>query len=272
MKNRLNEIMDIATADSNIRGVVLYGSRALDAVQPDMYQDYDVYYIVNNVDMFSIEAFKDIGLMFVPSEIYHELFENERTYLMQFSDYSRVDLTICTHETFCQKHLGRGAMKCLLDKEGTLKEIGSDENSVNWVKPLDQQTYTDTCSEFFWEVQNMAKGLKRDQISFALFIRDVSLRDMLNRMVDAFIGMNHGFQVSVGTLGKYRRRYLPAEYYDLYRKTYNSNTDDDCWASLFAMIHLFDVLARSIAQKYDYHYPHEKLEFVMQYLEFVSGK
>lgn len=269
MKNRLNKIIEIAIADDNIRGVVLYGSRAYDDIKPDIYQDYDIYYIVNNIDIFSIDVYEDVSLMFIPSDIYSNLFENEKLYFMQFSDYSRIDLTICTYEVFCEKHIKQGIMKCLLDKDNILKRIESVDNSINWVKPLNQQLYLDTCSEFFWEIQNMAKGLKRDQISFALFIRDISLRDMLNRMVDAYIGMNNNFQVSVGTLGKYRKTYLPENYYNIYRKTYNSNTYADCWDSLFSMISLFDTLAKIIAKKYGYSYPQEKKEFVINYLKFV---
>lgn len=269
MDKRLTEIIDIAIADENIRGVILYGSRACDDIDTDMYQDYDIYYIVNNIDAFSVDVYKDIGLMFIPSDIYSDLFENEKTYLMQFSDYSRIDLTICTYEVFCKQHMGQGAMKCLLNKDNILNGVDTDNNSMNWVKPFDKQSYLDTCSEFFWEVQNMAKGLKRDQISFALFIRDISLRDMLNRMVDVYIGMNNNYRVSVGTLGKYRKKYLPADHYNMYRKTYNSNTYEDCWDSLFSMISLFDILAKKIAEKYNYIYPQEKKDFVMKYLEFV---
>ena len=64
----------------------------------------------------------------------------------------------------------------------------------------------------------MAKGIKRDELSFTMFIRDVSLRDMLNCVVDEYIGMNNDYSVSVGTLGKYRKKYLSQIQYELYQK------------------------------------------------------
>lgn len=134
---------------------------------------------------------------------------------------------------------------------------------------MDKEAYRNTCAEFFWETQNMAKGLKRDELSFAMFIRDISLRDMLNRMMDTYIGMNNDYKVSVGTLGKYRKQYLSHDEYELYKCTYLSNTTEDQWKSLLCMIDLFGSLGRQIAVKYGFHYPAENEQYIRDYLHRV---
>ncbi len=269
MQDRFQYIIEIAKADENIRAVVLYGSRADSSITPDAYQDFDIHFIVCDREKFDISIFKNVMLRFVPSEVYPALFVDESTYLMLFDDDDRIDLTISTLETFLANHTGGQLMKCLLDKDNSIHGLNTSDKSGSWVKPLDKQTFNHTCSEFFWETQNMAKGLKRDELSYAMFIRDISLRDMLNRMIDSYIGLHHDFAVSVGTLGKYRKQYLSDDEYLLYKNTYLSNTAEDQWKSLFYMIDLFGALGRQMAERCGFTYPEADEQYMRAYLHSV---
>lgn len=266
MDKYLHNIIQIAQQDDNIRSLVLYGSRVdRDAVQ-DRFQDYDLYCIVKDVAELDVCVFGEPILSFVPSDNYPELFPNKRAYLMLFGDDVRIDLTICTLETFCSDRDEKQLMQSLLDKDGTLPHLNGNDNSSYWVTPMNEILFLQTCSEFFWEVQNMVKGLKRDELSYAMFIRDISLRDMLNRFVDQSIGLRNGFQVGVGTLGKYRKRYMPEREYTMYEKTYLSNSMQDRWDSLICMIDLFSCLGRKIASSCGYSYPESSETVVREYV------
>lgn len=170
MNNRYSYILEIAENDDNIRGVVLYGSRANNDVEPDEYQDYDIYFIVSNINDFDISVFENIKLKFVPSDIYPELFPKECANLMLFEDDSRIDLVVCRRDTFLTNHVNGQCMKCMIDKDNNLHNLYINDKSTSWVKPLDEKTFLSTCSEFYWELQNMAKGIKRDELSLAMFI------------------------------------------------------------------------------------------------------
>lgn len=272
MQNRYGYILGIAQSDENIRGVVLYGSRVDNSVTPDEYQDYDIYYIVNDTEKFNISVFENVKLCFVPSEIYPELFPGEKAYLMLFDDDDRIDLTIGTMQSFSNNHADGQLMKCLLDKDDKIHGLNNSDKSGYWIIPMDGNMFRNTCSEFFWETQNMAKGLKRDELSFAMFIRDTPLRDMLNRIVDTYIAISNNNKVSVGTLGKYRKKYLSKAQYDIYRNTYLSNTIEDTWNSLFYMIDLFGALGRYIADKCSFIYPEEDEQYMRNYLRRIIKK
>lgn len=272
MEDKYLYILKIAENDNNIRGVVLYGSRANDDIQADEYQDYDIYYIVTDIDNFDVSVFENIKLKFTPSENYPELFPDEYAYLMLFEDDSRIDLTVCTLETYLTKHINCQLTKCLLDKDNNIKGINNNDKSMYWIKPLDERLFSGTCSEFFWELQNMAKGIKRDELSYAMFIRDISLRDMLNRIIDTYIGMKNEYRVSVGTLGKYRKKYLNETEYELYKSTYISNTIEDMWKSALNMVDLFGLLGRQIADKYNYQYPNADEQYMRDYISRVMTK
>jgi len=105
-----------------------------------------------------------------------------------------------------------------------------------------------------------------------MFIRDVSMRDMLHRMVDTAIGLRTGFAVSVGSLGRFRKHYLTKEEYARYRATYAANTEEDVWESLFVMLAMFGCLGRQVAAQCHYSYPEEDETFIRSYLERMRGK
>ena len=43
-------IIDVAKNDDRVRAVLLNGSRANDKISPDKYQDFDIVYIVNDIE------------------------------------------------------------------------------------------------------------------------------------------------------------------------------------------------------------------------------
>jgi len=53
---------------------------------------------------------------------------------------------------------------------------------------MDENTFNNACAEFFWEIQNVVKGLKRDELSSAMFLRDIAMRDIGIEVAEA-----HGF-------------------------------------------------------------------------------
>jgi aminoglycoside 6-adenylyltransferase len=246
--------------------VILYGSRADDNVTPDRYQDYDIIFVVADKGKFDFSVFENVKMKFKASEAYPELFQGETACLMLFDDDSRIDLTVCTMEVFISNHANGQAMKCFLDKDNNLGKLIKIDNSIHNIKKIDETAFNNACAEFFWEIQNGVKGLKRDELSFAMFLRDISMRDMLNIMVDNYIGLENNYSVTTGTLGKYRKIYLSDELYEIYRKTYLSNTIGDIWASLNYMIDLFSLTGMKIAETHGYHYPKADESYMRDYI------
>lgn len=266
MKRRYSQMMDIARCDENIRGVVLYGSMVNENVKPDMFQDFDVYFIASDVNGFNVEVFSEVALMFNPSINYPELFEGEAAYLMLFEDDTRIDLVICTHDIFMKRHSKEYPMKTLLDKDSNLPNTNLSLAEENIIKPISEKRFSEVCTEFIWELQNSAKGIVRDELSFAVFFRDIGVRDMLNIIIDSYIGMKNDYSISVGSLGKFRKHFLTEQQYQLYAKTYLTNNAEDIWASLFNMVEMFRELGTCIAKKYCFHFPEKELDYMKDHL------
>ena len=72
-------ILEKATSDNRIRAVLLNGSRANTKIIPDKFQDFDIVYVVNEIESFVsdhnwINIFGDILIMQLPDKmvIYNE--------------------------------------------------------------------------------------------------------------------------------------------------------------------------------------------------------
>ena len=104
-----NLIMSIARSDERVRAVILNGSRANPNAQPDIFQDFDIVYIVTDIASFrhDLDWHKQFGesmIMQRPDEMQEPPLgdDSHYTYLMQFADGNRIDLTLYPIEKFAQ--------------------------------------------------------------------------------------------------------------------------------------------------------------------------
>ena len=99
-KEMMNLIMNTAKNDDRIRAVIMNGSRVNPAVEKDIFQDFDIIYVVSEDAPFInnqswIEQFGELMILQLP-DMMGEQTENKGifSYLMQFNDGSRIDLKI----------------------------------------------------------------------------------------------------------------------------------------------------------------------------------
>src|SRR5512139_3876860 len=97
----LDLILSTAQDDDRIRAVIMNGSRANPNAPRDIFQDYDIVYIVTDVAPFKhnygwIDGFGSRIIMQMPEDIDDPPPANDGSwaYLMQFADGNRIDLTI----------------------------------------------------------------------------------------------------------------------------------------------------------------------------------
>jgi len=93
-------ILFTARDDDRIRAVILNGSRANPNVKGDQFQDYDIIHVVKDVESFIadpdwINRFGERMILQTPDLMGNKASRKDSgsTYLMQFTDGSRIDLT-----------------------------------------------------------------------------------------------------------------------------------------------------------------------------------
>jgi len=270
----LELILNVAKEDPDIRAVLMSGSRANKDCPVDKYQDFDIVYFVKDVQPYwdnmswIEEKFGKPILVQKPESI--ELIPPDRdgnyAYLMIFEDGNRIDLqfTASIYEDDGEP------VVLLLDKDGTFPDIKVQEDFW-YVRKPSQKYFADCCCEFHWCLNNVAKGIARDELSYAMKQHNEYVRNMLVLMLSWYVGTRHDFQVSPGKEGKYFKKYLPEELYERFRKTYSDADYEHMWEAAFEMLYLFGDVARDVAEKLGFAYDEEEEQGIEKYMKMVRS-
>lgn len=269
-------IMDIANRDERIHAVYMNGSRTNVNAPKDIFQDYDVVYVVTDTKPFIedkswIERFGEILFMQYPDE--HPDFpsdkENFYGWLMQFADGNRIDLHVESIE-HARQHIGDDKLcKVLLDKDHILPAIPEATDEDYRVKRPSREQYLCTCNEFWWCLNNVAKGLWRREIPYVQDMLNFHVRKQLERVLSWKIGTDTDFSVSVGKSGKYMYRWLTEDEWSTYLSTYCGADVEDCWNAVGRMCDLFDETATKVAERLGYLYNERESDNCRKFLKQV---
>lgn len=263
-KEMLQLILGVAAEDERIRAVYLNGSRVNQNVPKDIFQDYDFVYVVVETATF----IKEKNWMDVFGErLYLQLPEamDEMTgkacdlaqcygYLIQLADGNRIDLHLQTLE-YSKKHIMEDKLCIILmDKDNTLPKIPKPSDEDFWVKKPDQVIYSCCCNEFWWGLNNVAKGLWREEIPFVMDMIHLHLRPEMVKMLSWHIGIQTDFSCSIGKKGKYMQRFLTPAIWQQYLSTFSVAQTPAIWTAVFVMCTLFDQIAHMVAQELNFSY------------------
>ena len=280
MRNE-QEMMDLilgtAREDERIRAVILNGSRADPNVQRDIFQDYDIVYVVTEMAPFLhnlewIRRFGEMMILQLPDEMEGEQ-DTPRicyAYLMQFADGNRIDLTIYPLARLPEMECDSLSV-LLLDKDGVVEPYPPPSESDYLPQPPTARQFFDRCNEFWWLSLYVAKALWRDEILHAKQLLDENLREQLMACLVWYFGTKTEFAVSTGKAGKHFKQYLDPTLWELLLSTYADADPEQTWDALLAMGELFRTVAVAVANEFRYEYPYEDGARVTTHLRHVRG-
>ncbi len=274
-KEMMDLILRVAREDERIRAVYMGGSRNDPNAPQDMYQDYDIVYIVRNIASFTadhswINVFGPRLMLQMPEAMREPEGLGNFNYLMLFADGNRIDLRLFPIEK--PELIENDSLnRTLLDKDGILPAFPEPDDSSYWVTPPSELFYTSCCNNFWWCMQNSAKGIARDERPYAMEMYNGIVRAELNDMASWYIGCTHNFAVSSGKMGKYFKRWLPEELYRQYLDTYSDSEPENLWRAVFAACDLFSRLAVHVAECLGYVYNRQDEVNMRAYLRWVQA-
>jgi aminoglycoside 6-adenylyltransferase len=272
----MDVILGVAQADERIRAVLLVGSRANPNVPKDAYQDYDITYFVRKVDPFYCKPdwvqqhFGKPLIMQMPEVMRNPIGDGHFTYLCLFPDGNRLDLSF-EEAPYVDK--GEPAI-VLLDKDagnGLLPPLPAPTDILWHIQTPTALDYASCCNDFWWCLNNVAKGIARDELPYVMHMLNEVVRAELHDMVNWYIGVAQGFNLSTGKAGKYFKRYLPSALYTQYAATYSGSDYDDIWTAVNVMCDLFHTLALSVAAHLGFAYQQQEEDGSREYLRMVRG-
>ena len=264
-------IIGVANSNELIRAVSMEGSRANQLIPKDNFQDYDITYYVSdmkpfyNNPTFVTEHFGKPLIMQMPEAMRYPDGGGHFNYMMIYPDGVRLDLTFQA-----KKYVDEGEPSItLLDKDngnGFRPILPLPNDTVYHIKPPTQLFYYSCCNNFWWCLNNVAKGIARDELPYVMSMLNEIVRAELHDMINWHIGTQFGFNLSTGKDGKYFKRYLSPELYAQYAATYSGSDYKGIWASVYVMCDLFHALAVSVATHFGFLYRQDEEDGMREYL------
>jgi aminoglycoside 6-adenylyltransferase len=268
-------ILKAARDDERIRAVILNGSRANPNAARDIFQDFDIIYLVTEVSPYFdnigwIQRFGEIMILQIPEQMDDSsaVIEEGFSYLMQFMDGNRIDLRIFPVNSLTE--LEPDSLRVvLLDKDDLLASMPPpDETSYLPLPPIRSQ-FANCCNEFWWVCPYVAKGLWRGELTYAQGMLEGGLRVELMKMVTWFTGVNTSFTKNLGKHGKYLQNYLEGDLWEMLTNTYADAGYANTWQALFTMGDLFRKMALRVGDHFGHEYPAGDDERVRAYLNWI---
>lgn len=256
----MDAILDFAKQNDNIRMVGMEGSRVNRNIPRDSFQDFDVTYFVTDPSQLTgddgwLWRFGNILMMQKPEDM--ELFPPEEpgySYLMIFEDDIKIDLTIL-EEAQISEYLEQDRLRTvLLDKTGRGLAGIEPTDEEYWIGKPSARSFDDCCNEFWMLTSYVVKGLCRNEILFAIDHLRL-MRDELLRMLSWQVGIDYGFDFSLGKNYKFLPKYLSEATWKRLLSTYQNDSCEALWEALFLCQELFRQSASCLADRFGYAYP-----------------
>ena len=257
----LDVILKIAET-LQVEAVAMSGSRTNQKASKDEFQDYDVVYVVENLDELIIDLswLDQFGKRIIEQ---HVLLDHRRLYLMLFEDGNRIDLTLCPKDHI-QEWVDSEANYTVLEDKMGLFMPHSPSPQRYWADPASQIDFEKACNEFWWVSAYVVKGIHRKQLIYATDHLYGNCQQELLKVLAWQVTADKG-TIDVGKNYKYLFQYLPAEKEKEFSNLLDFSSLDKITQSLFATIQLFHQEAQSLAHKMGFDYKKDVAEKMIQY-------
>lgn len=245
-----------------VEAVAMSGSRTDTKAPKDEFQDYDVVYVVDDLDNLTSDLswLDQFGTRIIEQ---HNVLGNRRLYLMLFEDGNRIDLTLCPKEHI-QEWVDSEADYTVLKDEKGLFESYTTSPERYWMNPASQIDFEKACNEFWWVSSYVVKGICRNQLIYATdHLYSICQQELL-KVLAWHVAADKG-TIDVGKNYKYLFQYLPAEKEKEFLNLLDFSSLEKITQSLFATMKHFHQEAQSLAQKMGFDYDKEVGEKMIQY-------
>ena len=261
------EMIDLIlqTAETlRVEAVVLSGSRTNDQAPKDDFQDYDIVYLVDNLEnlISDLSWLDQFGTRIIEQ---HNVLGNRRLYLMLFEDGNRIDLTLCPTEYIQEWVDSEAGFTVLVDEKGLFESYSSSPERF-WIHPASETDFEKSCNEFWWVSAYVVKGICRKQVIYATdHLYNICQQELL-KILAWQVASDRGV-VDIGKNYKYLFNYLPAEKEKEFSALLDFSSLDKITQSLLATMEFFHQEAQYLANKMGFEYDREVAEKMIKYAE-----
>ena len=247
-----------------VNAVAMSGSRTDTKAPKDEFQDYDVVYVVDDLDNLTSDLswLEQFGNRLIEQ---YNVLGHRRLYLMLFEDGNRIDLTLCPKDHI-QEWVDSEADYTVLKDEKGLFESYTTSPERYWTSPASEIDFEKACNEFWWVSAYVVKGICRNQLIYATdHLYGICQQELL-KVLAWQVASDRG-KVDIGKNYKYLFNYLPVEKEKEFSNLLDFSSSNKITQSLFATMQLFHQEAQSLAHKMGFDYKKDVAEKMIEYAE-----
>ncbi|MBS4536353.1 aminoglycoside 6-adenylyltransferase [Clostridium sp. D2Q-14] len=276
-KEMMDLIISFAKQDDRIRGVLMSGSRVNPNIEKDIFQDFDIVYLVTDVEPFKdedyiVSYFGQIMIMQKPEDkiLPVPIGDGRYTYLMQFMDGNRIDMQIL-YINKIHDLIEDSLTKVILDKDNFIPHIPEPSEESYIIEKPSPKLYDDCCNSFIWGLgSHIPKTIWRKELPLLKELIEVVLRKPLIKMLEWSIGIKTDYKYSIGKGGKKLEKLLEPNIWEQFKETYTDYDYDNIWRSLFIFHDLFEETAKYVGENCEFEFPEEELERAFNFLKHIK--
>jgi len=279
MSKILNKILLWVEKQENIRALILTGSRASEKSDP--LSDYDLTLFCKD---FSSYAKKDVwihelGKVWVSiEEKMHFKTRIFPTRLVVFEDGINFDFSFFTLDVLntlikSEKLLDPfyAGYKVLIDKDGITNGLKAPSLDELKTKKPTKMRFISLIEEFWFEMYQMAKGLKREDLWMVKF-RDSDVKErLLLQMIQWNEGSKHRWNHNAHPIGKRMKNWVSPSTWKELQTIYSHFDAQESWKALESTIELFRKLSIETAKELRFSYPHEMDQNITGYIQSLKS-
>ena len=257
----MNLILQIADT-LEVEAIALSGSRTNPQATKDEFQDYDVVYIVDDMEelISDLSWLDQFGNLLISQ---HNVVDHRRLYLMLFEDGNRIDLTLCPKEYIQEWVDSEANFEVIKDDKGLFDSYISSPNRY-WTAPPTEEEFGASCNEFWWVSAYVVKAIRRNQLIYATdHLYGICQQELLK--VLAWQVTSDRGAVDIGKNYKYLFQYLSDEQEKEFSALLDLSSIEKNSQSLFATMNFFHREAQILTQKMGFTYDKEVAEKMIAY-------
>lgn len=247
-----------------VDAVAMSGSRTNPNAPRDEFQDYDVVYIVEDLDglVADLAWLERFGERMIEQQV---LVGHRRLYLMLFEDGNRIDLTLCPKEHIKEWLDSEAEFMVLDDPQGMFAPYAPTPKRY-WTAPASATDFDKSCNEFWWVSAYVVKGIHRNHLVYATdHLYGICQQELL-KLLAWQVAVDKG-TVDVGKNYKYLFQHLPAEKEKEFTALLDFSDQKSLTKSLLATMDFFHKEAQDFSRKTGFSYDKETAEKMLEYAE-----
>ena len=276
----INGLIQWAEQRDSVRAMLLTSTRAIPNGPVDIFSDYDVVLVVEDIHPFFEDRswLEDFGEVLV---VYWDPIHSDLDYgiekvanVTQYTDGLKIDFTLWPVELL-RKMLQAPALsaeldagyRILLDKDRLTQGMKPPTYTAYIPVPPTDEAYQKWIEDFFSDAPYVAKCLRRGELLPAKWCLDYDMKHVyLRPMLEWRVELEHGWSIPVGSLGKGLKKRLPPEIWSQLERSYAGADIEDNWEALFHTMALFREVAVEVGEALGYTYPHQLDQRVTDYV------